>query len=158
MRGQLLCHAGSTAPVMEVQHAIGLQDSSRLVSGPVADIESLSNSLKANGTKVKLLQTPYAFHSKQMDDLSTEYGNISKAINFNKPRMAVASTVLADIVKEQGIFNAQHLCRQTREPVNFQAALEVLHKVDGIGEAAFWIEVGPALACLPAYDSISSSL
>ena len=123
-----------------------------VVSGPYMAIEPLTAQFKANNIRVTDLRTPYAFHSKQMEAILPEFQEITKPIQFKKPSVLLVSTLLGEVVQEQGTINSQYLCRQTREPVRFQDAL---YKLEGLadGQVPMWIEIGPGPACLPMIAS-----
>ncbi|KAL8785194.1 MAG: hypothetical protein Q9195_008727 [Heterodermia aff. obscurata] len=124
-----------------------------VVSGPDTVIEPLIAQFKANGARVTKLRIPYAFHSKQMDAISLDFQKIAQSIPFKKPSVPLASTLLGEVVEEEGILNTEYLVRQTRETVRFQDAL---HKLEGLledGQTPLWMEVGPGPACLPMIAS-----
>ena len=67
--------------------------------------------------------------------------------------MSLTSTLLGEVVAEEGILNTQYLSRQNREAVRIQDAL---HELDGLledGQVPLWIEIGPGPACLPMIAS-----
>lgn len=124
-----------------------------VVSGLDTAIESMIAHFKANGARATKLRIPYAFHSKQMDAIALEFRNIAQNIPFKKPSKPLASTLLGEIVEEEGILNTEYLGRQTRETVRFQ---EALHKLEGLledGQIPLWMEIGPGPACLPMIAS-----
>ena len=124
-----------------------------VVSGPDLAMEPLITQFKASNVRVTKLRTPYAFHSKQMDVILSEYRQMAECIPFKKPSIPVGSTVLGEVVQEEGTLSPQYLCRQTREPVRFQDAL---YKLEGLledGQNPMWIEIGPGPACLPMMAS-----
>ena len=127
--------------------------SQTVVSGPDIAIRLLMAHFNTNNARVAKLQIPYAFHSKQMDATLSDYRRIAERVAFKKPSVPLVSTLLGEVVQEEGILNPQYLCRQTREPVKFKDAL---HKLEGLseeGQISFWIEVGPSPACLPMIAS-----
>lgn len=124
-----------------------------VVSGPSTTIIPLMAHFKATGVRAIELRTSYGFHSKQMEAILPEFQNITESIPFKKPHVPLVSTLLAKVVQEEGILNAQYLCRQTREPVRFQDALNELKSLVEDGKHPVWIEVGPGPACLPMIAS-----
>ena len=122
-----------------------------VVSGPRDDLDYLTSRLTIDspGVKVKVLDTPYGFHSQQMDAILPEFLEIASAIPFQKPTIPVASTCYGQIVDDEGPLNADYLCRQTREPVRFQDALLEIDSLIEAGSKAVWVELGPVSACLP---------
>ncbi|KAI6708188.1 polyketide synthase [Diplocarpon mali] len=115
--------------------------SSTVISGPIEEVEELKAFLKTVGVSATQLDTPYAFHSKQVDVIVPEFVSRAKRVRFNQPSIPVASTVKGAIVTEQGTFDAAYLGRQAREPVDFVGALNALRSIDD--ETTLWIEIGP---------------
>ena len=118
-----------------------------VVGGPSADIETLIHSLNCSGAKVTQLSTQYAFHSAQMDTRAPELETLAQSISFSPPRVPIASTFLGSIVKDGGVFTAQYLARQVREPVQFIAALAACEP-QLKSPNTIWLETGPRAICL----------
>ena len=152
-------------PCSEVEMSIGLSSFSgceiacinapdqTVVSGPYMAIESLIAHFKANSVRVSKLRTLYAFHSKQMEAILTDFRHIAGTVPIKEPSLPLVSTLLGEVVQEAGSLDVEYLCRQIREPVRFWDALS---KVEGLtegGQILTWIEVGPGPACLPMIAS-----
>ena len=118
-----------------------------VVSGMRKDISSLAERLDETGVKKTLLELPFAFHSVQMDPILDDIRAIALNVEFHKPNVPIASTLLGSLVKDAGVITADYLSRQARQPVRFQEALYSLRS-DGIaGDEALWVEVGPHPLC-----------
>ncbi|KAI1130878.1 hypothetical protein F5Y10DRAFT_288595 [Nemania abortiva] len=124
-----------------------------VLSGKDADIDSLLSHLALVDIKATRLHTPYGFHSKQMDSIIEDYGQVAQGISFRKPAVTFISTLLGEAVRDESKLNAEYLCRQTREPVRFEDALRKVETLMESGQKAFWIELGPSPACLPMIAS-----
>ena len=124
-----------------------------VISGPDMAIEGIMTQFKEKRVRSIKLQTPYAFHSKQMDVILSDFRQIAGSIVFKKPSIPVGSTVLGEIVQEEGVFSPHYLCRQTREPVRFQDTLYKLEGLIELGQNQIFIEVGPSPACSPMITS-----
>ena len=136
---------GGQMPSCEVACLNG--PSNTVVSGSLKDIHSLEEKLDAMGTKTTLLKLPFAFHSVQMDPILEDIRAIAKNVQFRKPIVPIASTLLGTLVKDNGIITADYLARQARQAVKFQEALQAC-KAKGIaGDDTLWIEVGPHPLC-----------
>ena len=122
--------------------------SSTVVSGPIEDVKTLKNRLQAGDIKTTLLEVPYAFHSAQMDPILSDFEAIAHNVQFAKPTIAVASTLLGDLVKANGIFTANYLARQARQKVDFVGALRACTSQGVVDEQTLWVENGPASVCL----------
>ena len=124
-----------------------------VVSGPRMEVELMMAHFKASHVRVTKLRTPYAFHSKQMEAILSEFGRIAEPMSFRKPSVPLVSTLLGEVIQEEGTLSWEYLCRQTREPVRFQDALYKLEDLVENGQIPMWIEVGPGPACLPMISS-----
>ena len=121
---------------------------STVVSGASKDISSLKEKLSASGLKSTVLELPFAFHSLQMDSIVDDIRALARNIEFSRPAIPVASTLLGSVVREGGTFTADYLASQARRPVRFQEALEIC-KAEGLAtEQTLWVEMGAHPLCL----------
>jgi iron transport multicopper oxidase len=118
---------------------------STVVSGSLEKLKALRS--KFEGTRTSMLNLPYAFHSAQVDPVLDEFRLVSAGVRFNKPRIPVISTLLGLAVEKEGVFGADYLARQTREPVDFLRGVKAC-KQKAMGPRSVWLEVGPAPVCL----------
>ena len=119
-----------------------------VVSGEVEDITTLSVRLHASGTKTTFLAVSYAFHSTQMDPIIKSFEDVARDINFAKPNLPVASALLGSLVRDEGIFTANYLAHQARDPVDFMGALKDCRSEHVIDDRSLWVECGPGTSCL----------
>ena len=118
-----------------------------VVSGALNEIGLLEEKLSAAGVKKTLLKLPFAFHSVQMDPILDDIRLLANNIEFRKPTVPVASTLLGSLIRDEGVFTPDYLARQARQPVRFQEALETC-KAEGIAnDGSLWIEMGPQPLC-----------
>lgn len=118
-----------------------------VLSGKCEDMDAISQTLTPLGIKCLVLDLPYAFHSQQIENILEDFKSIAKGTTFSKPNIPVISTLLAETVQTEGVFTAEYLCRQAREPVRFAEALE-LASDDGILDAkTVYLEIGPHPIC-----------
>ncbi|KAL8811792.1 MAG: hypothetical protein Q9200_001524 [Gallowayella weberi] len=115
--------------------------SATVVSGSIGDIAKFQ---KALILKTKTLSVPYGFHSFQMEPLLDDFAALAGGVTYSAPRVPVASTLLASMVETPGVFDALYLSRQTRQPVNFVGALDVVR--EKLGDPS-WLEIGPSQVC-----------
>lgn len=121
--------------------------SNTVVSGALKDISLLEEQLSAAGVKKTLLKLPFAFHSVQMDPILDDIRLLAQNVEFCKPTVPVASTLLGSLVNDEGTFSPDYLARQARRPVKFQEALQTC-KAEGIArDESLWIEIGPQPLC-----------
>ena len=121
---------------------------STVVSGPVDMVSSLHQQLQAQNSKAARVEVQFAFHSAQMDDVLEEFAAIANKIQFAKPIIPIASTLLGTVVTERGSFDGDYLKRQARQPVQFVAALQALKSQSIVDDRTIWIETGPHPICL----------
>ncbi|KAJ4855340.1 acyl transferase domain-containing protein [Trichoderma breve] len=116
---------------------------STVISGSVDDIVSLQSQLKTEGYSCTLLDVPYSFHSSQVDPILDDFRNIAEKVNFGKPRIPVASTLVGAVVRDEGVFSPSYLANQARKPVDFIGALEACRNENLVDDDSVWIEIGP---------------
>lgn len=131
--------------------------SATVLSGPVSSIQRLQQQLQSTGTKATMLQTQFAFHSAQMDPILEEYKALSRDIHFAKPAIKFVSTLLGEVVTDEGVIGPDYLVRQTREPVQFSKALSATKALPELmsGRPIVWVETGPGPVCLGFIRSVT---
>ncbi len=100
------------------------------------------------GITAKYLDVPFAFHSKQLDHITTPYEHIAKSVQYGKPRIPVVSTCLGTIIESADVFGPSYLAKQTRDCVDFVGALNELQNKKIVDSNTIWIEVGLRPTCL----------
>ena len=121
--------------------------SNTVVSGMRKDVTLSAESLDGMGIKKTLLELPFAFHSVQMDPILEDIRAIALNVEFLKPTVPVASTLLGSLVRDEGVITADYLSRQARQPVKFQQALCSLRSECIAGDETLWIEIGVHPSC-----------
>ena len=122
-------------------------ESEVVLSGCQSDVESFSETLRADGTKFQKLDVSFAFHSSQVDPVLASFRAAAEAIVFHTPEIPVISPLLSEIVRKSGIFNSHYLARHCRETVNFQGGLAVARESGTVDEKTLWVEVGVHPVC-----------
>ncbi|RFU33276.1 hypothetical protein B7463_g3074, partial [Scytalidium lignicola] len=120
---------------------------STVVSGKVEVLKNLNTHLQAREIKTTFLEVPFGFHSSQLDPTLLDLEQIAEKVHFAKPTIPVASTLKGTIVADEGIFNADYLVQQARQPVNFIKALQSVKDAKFGTDDTLWIEVGPNPVC-----------
>lgn len=121
--------------------------SETVLSGPVADIDSLANILTSQKIKCTKLEVLFAFHSSQVDSILQEFESSADAVVFNKPSISYLSPLLGEVVKHEGTLGPSYLSRACRETVNFQQALIAARATDTINDTDIWVELGAHPVC-----------
>ena len=114
-----------------------------VLGGSIDLIRKQQNVLGKSNLKSTILQTPYAFHTSQVDPILDTFITEAKGIVFHKPTVPVISPLLGSIVTEIGIFGPAYLSRHCREAVNMQASLESAKREGYIKANEFVLEIGP---------------
>lgn len=120
---------------------------STVVSGVREEIDMLAERVDKMGLKKSLLGLPFAFHSIQMDPILQDIRAIASNVEFLKPTVPVASTLLGSLVQDEGVITVEYLSRQAREPVQFQEALYSLRAEGIANDEALWVELGAHPLC-----------
>lgn len=118
-----------------------------VLSGAVDDIDKVDRTLIEAGFKCVRMNLPYAFHSKQIDPALGDFEKIAGGAIFNKPNVPVISSLLGEVVEENGVFGPSYLRRQAREPVNLTEALEAASDNGFISNKTAFVEIGPHPIC-----------
>ena len=119
-----------------------------VISGEIEDITKLSVQLQAINVKTTYLAVPFAFHSAQISPIVDSFEEAARDICFAKPNIPVASTLLGHLVLDEGIFTANYLARQVRNPVDFMGALRDCESKHLADDRSLWLECGPGTSCL----------
>ncbi|RAL65830.1 hypothetical protein DID88_005493 [Monilinia fructigena] len=119
-----------------------------VLSGYKDDVANLRKCLDLQNIKSTVLSVRYAFHSPQMDPVLGKYRQIIKAVRFTKATIPFASAYQSDIIMTGHSIAPEYLVQQTRQPVKFQSALQVLKTKAQIDDSTMWLDLGPRPFCL----------
>lgn len=139
--------------------AMGMQDfdttcingpESTVIGGSTEKLAEVAAGLKSKGTACKLLPVAYAFHSKQMEPILSDFALVAASVTAKAPKVPVASTVTGTLISpnEDGVLNPNFFCRQTRDPVQFVQAAQSCTAAGLADENTIWIEMGPGRVLL----------
>ncbi len=111
-----------------------------VVSGEIADIETLRIALDADGIPCRLLRTSHAFHSPMMDAVVEPFRAEVERVNLAAPKLPIASTSSGEMLSEAEATSPEYWARHLRGTVRFARALTTLLEAH---PAAILLEVGP---------------
>ncbi|HJU07415.1 MAG TPA: type I polyketide synthase, partial [Rhodanobacteraceae bacterium] len=111
-----------------------------VVSGEIADIETLRIALDADGIACRLLRTSHAFHSPMMDAVIEPFRAEVARINLAAPKLPIASTCSGEMLSEAEATSPVYWARHLRETVRYARALTTLLESH---PSAILLEVGP---------------
>lgn len=118
-----------------------------VLSGSADDIAGAKARLQALGIRCIVLETPFAFHSKQVQPIVEPFLRVLKKVRFSDPIVPLLSPLLGTVVRSKSDLEASYLARHARETVNFSAALEAAKSDGVITDQTTWLEIGPTPVC-----------
>ena len=168
------CTAGTHAMLAVRSPVAGLQDvvansqgkieiacingvSDTVLSGTMADIDSVAQKLADAGQKCTKLKLPFAFHSSQVDPILADFEKLARSIHYHAPRVPVISPLLSDVVSVGGVFDAFYLSRHCRKTVDFVGGLSAGMATATISDTSLWLEVGSHPLCASMIKSCLSA-
>jgi acyl transferase domain-containing protein len=111
-----------------------------VISGAMADVETLEKRLNADGVSSRRLQTSHAFHSTLMEPILGEFVQIVQRAKLHSPTIAYVSNLTGDWIKAEEAVDPRYWARHLRGTVRFSDGLaRVLEEPQHV-----FVEVGPA--------------
>ncbi len=110
-----------------------------VLSGPVADMEKIEQTMNENDLRFKRLPVSAAFHSSMMSKVGKPFLNYLKKFDFKKPQIPFYSNVSGKPHQKQPSAIRESLARQIDHPVLFTKEIKTMYNA---GVRTF-IEVGP---------------
>lgn len=118
-----------------------------VISGTNDELYVLQSALQLRSVHASLLKVQYGFHSNQLEPLLDQFEEAASKVHFSAPRLPVASTLLGQVVREDGVFTAKYLRRQMREPVDFVGAVRACEAEKLLQANTLALELGPHPVC-----------
>ena len=104
------------------------------IAGPLDALEALAAELPAGvGTR---LRVSHAFHSRAMEPILDQFGEVAARVRLRPPRHTIISTVTGAPAGDE-LADPAYWVRQLRQPVRFAAAAAALGDIDAA------VEIGP---------------
>ena len=133
----------------------------QVVSGPVADIEAISEQLEAQELRVRRLNTAKAFHSALVEPVLEGLEASLEGVEIRSPDLTVISNVTGRPVEPGTPLDAAYWKRHARQAVAFAGGVESLAEL-GVDLV---VEIGPdsvlgtmATLCWPSGKSAPAAL
>ena len=111
-----------------------------VVSGEIADIETLRISLEADGVACRPLRTSHAFHSSMMDAVVQPFRAEVARIQLAAPRIPIVSTLQAEWLDGKSATSPDYWASHLRGTVRFAKALSLAAESS---PTAILLELGP---------------
>jgi naphtho-gamma-pyrone polyketide synthase len=128
-----------------------------VISGRSADIDCLRDDLTSKGTRCKLLQVPFAFHSAQLDPALEAFQAAAAGATYNSPEVPVISPLLSSVIADQREFGAAYMTRHCRQRVNFMGGLQAAKEAGVINDNTVFIDIGSHPLCTGMVKSVLGS-
>jgi acyl transferase domain-containing protein/acyl carrier protein len=97
------------------------------IAGPVAAVESISQTIAAQGGKTQRLSVSHAFHSPLMEPMLGAYATIANTITYHQPRIPLIANRTGQVAGAE-IATPEYWVRHVREAVQFEASIQTLHQ------------------------------
>ncbi|KAI2640016.1 polyketide synthase [Xylaria nigripes] len=117
-----------------------------VLSGSSTVITEIAEQLGGAGFKCTQLKVPFAFHSTQVDTISSDFETLARSVQFSKPTIPIISPLLGKILENEPI-DSTYLRNHARDAVNFLGGLVFAQESGAIDEKTVWLEVGPHPVC-----------
>ena len=111
----------------------------QVVSGPVADIETIAERLGSEGIRVRRLNTAKAFHSALVDPVLDGLDASLEGVKIRAPSLTVISNLTGRPVEPGMALDADYWRRHARHPVAFASGVNALSEL-GVDVV---VEIGP---------------
>ena len=117
----------------------------QVLSGPVADVETLAARLESDGVRVRRLNTTRAFHSALVEPALDALEASLDRVTVKPPEVTVVSNLTGRAVQDGQLLDGAYWRRHAREPVAFASGARALADlgVDLI------LEIGPRSVLAP---------
>ena len=117
----------------------------QVVSGPVADIESISRRFESEGLRVRRLNTAKAFHSALMEPALDALEASLDGVAIHPPSLTLVSNLTGRAVEPGETLDGAYWKRHAREPVAFAGGVRTLADL-GVDMV---VEIGPHSVLAP---------
>ena len=127
----------------------GYNGAHQVVSGPVAEVESLLGEFESEGIRSRRLNTARAFHSALVEPVLDDLEASLEGVAFGSPSLTVISNLTGQILEPGTTLDGTYWRRHAREPVAFADGVRTLsgHDVDLV------VELGPRKVLAPMLAS-----
>jgi len=112
-------------------------DEEVVISGQEASVAAFANFCSEQGVNTQLITASHGFHSRQMDAVIMEFGQIASGLTPRRPLCKYISSTLAREMQERD-FDGAYWMRHLRDTVKFQDAVNTLPTT----EDRIFIEIG----------------
>ena len=110
-----------------------------VISGALAEVETLEARLNADGVSSRRLHTSHAFHSTLLEPILEEFEQIVRGAKLESPAIPYVSNLTGDWIKSDQAVDPRYWARHLRETVRFSDGLSrLLEEPEHV-----FLEIGP---------------
>ncbi|PSB57478.1 hybrid non-ribosomal peptide synthetase/type I polyketide synthase, partial [Chamaesiphon polymorphus] len=126
------------APLADLQVSIAAYNSreNTVLSGSVADLTAVCETLAAAGIRTQKLASNRAFHSPLLMPMVAEFRNLAAQITYHPPQIPLISNVTGQLVNK---IDAEYWVQHLLQPVQFTRCLDTLQQ----HQPQIYLEIGP---------------
>ncbi|KAK4060472.1 uncharacterized protein Triagg1_10742 [Trichoderma aggressivum f. europaeum] len=114
-----------------------------VLSGPAASLAAFASYCKREGTKHKVLQVPYGFHSSFLDPILEELAKASAGTRAKAPQIPVGSSLLGRLLDSETPISSDYFVRHARSPVKFSSLVSDMEHWS-VDDPLTILEIGPS--------------
>lgn len=151
---QMLAVKASSAEIAGFNRAVAYEvacinaPSETVICGKADAMEKAAYNLRRAGFKCLVMDLPYAFHSQQIEPILAGFEELASSTVFQKPTIPVISSLLAQVVEAEGVFDPEYLLRHAREPVDFMGAVQAAVHIGMLDpKRSVFVELGAHPVC-----------
>jgi acyl transferase domain-containing protein len=98
-----------------------------VISGAGAAIQTILESLAAQGIKARSLTVSHAFHSPLMEPMLADFARVAASVSYAAPQIGLVSNITGKLAGQE-IANSAYWQQHVRAPVQFASAIQTLHE------------------------------
>ncbi|KAG9246421.1 hypothetical protein BJ878DRAFT_560770 [Calycina marina] len=142
----LIANHSEKFPDLGVSCQNSVEDS--VIGGDLEQLMLFAETCKSENIKSKMLEVPYAFHSKFMDPILETLTDLGQKINWSTPSIPIISNVTGNLLENSNM-KGDYFSLHARKTVRFNDGLETL-KLEGLtDDSTIFLEIGPHPTTLP---------
>jgi acyl transferase domain-containing protein len=115
-----------------------------VLGGTSEEMEEARILLEADGVRCIPLNTPYAFHTSQVDAILDYFTPVASGAEIGVPQTPVISPTYGDVLRSSWDFSNDYFVQHCRRPVDMVRSLTAAKEQGLINDSVIAIEIGPA--------------
>ncbi|KAK3713685.1 Non-reducing polyketide synthase ctb1 [Vermiconidia calcicola] len=128
-----------------------------VLGGTTAQMNEARTILERKGMRCQYLDTPFAFHTAQVDPILQRFSSIAGGAQFHKPQIPVISPTYGKVLREVTDIQPDYFTEHCRTSVNMSDALRIA-KGEGLFDGqCIALEIGPAQVVTPMIKEVVGS-